>query len=64
MDEKKYNSAQEEQEIQEYIKRFEGLTPYERLELMHEFNEFLLKFMTPEGKEFFKKSRLEKLAEY
>ncbi|OYT41157.1 hypothetical protein B6U80_02020 [Candidatus Pacearchaeota archaeon ex4484_26] len=57
------SNLKKDKDIQEYLDKFKNRTPYERLECMTELTDFLLKFMIPEGKEFFKESRLEEISQ-
>jgi len=57
------NESKEDKEIQEYLDKFKKRTPYQRLEIMSEFIDSCLNFMTPKGKEIFKQIRLEGISE-
>ena len=46
-----------EDEIWEYIARFKNVPPEQILKYMGELRDFFQKYMTPEGREFFEKSR-------
>ncbi len=46
-----------EDEISEYMARFKDVPPEQILKYMGELRDFFQKYMTPEGREFFEKSR-------
>ena len=57
------SDAQNNAEIDAYIERFKDSTPEELLRYMAEARNFFWKYMTPQGKQFFRATRFGDQAE-